>query len=555
MLVILLLVFFINLYHELIYRRSLKSILVWLISQPLNVIINCLIDFTMVGILSLIILPKYALIVVFLINTILALSNKHKMDYRGDNFFPWDLKLLKETSDMSSFLGIQSLLMDCLTSVLIILLIVMSVRNQSIDGGILMISIFFTTVLFIMEWWSHKLPVQNQHAHYAKKGVKLAFLLNLKEMIIFDKYQRKQRSTLKAPANKDQNLKSSQKPNMIVIMNESFWDPTRLDHITWSKNLTPTLDQLRQRSWFGELVSPEFGGGTSNIEFEVLTGQNMYFLPTGIMAYQSMGHRKIESLPFQFRESGYQSLALHPYLSWFWNRENVYESMGFHSFLSLNDFTNPEHKGGYVSDRAFVEKVIEIYEQTNEPLFLYGITMQNHGPYTKNRYDHYDIKVSGPLSSKELEGLQCYAQGVYDADRSLKYLIDYFEKQEHETQIVFFGDHLPMLGNQFSTYKKCHYIKTRDPFLWGNDEKLKMASTPFVIWSNKKSESKDLGCISPTNLGIQILNSAGIDKSEYFSSVETIYKALPVINKRVMNADNLSPFEKKVIQDCSDLQK
>ena len=66
--------------------------------------------------------------------------------------------------------------------------------------------------------------------------------------------------------------------------------------------------------------------------------------------------------------------------------------------------------------------------------------MQNHSSYTES-FDnfHPDIKVEGTDSA----ALNNYLSLMKLSDEALQELITYFEGQDEETIIVFFGDHQP----------------------------------------------------------------------------------------------------------------
>ena len=68
------------------------------------------------------------------------------------------------------------------------------------------------------------------------------------------------------------------KPDVIVVMSESLWDPTRLESVKLSADPMPVIRENQA----GSVFSPEFGGLTANVEFEALTGFSNAFLPTGM---------------------------------------------------------------------------------------------------------------------------------------------------------------------------------------------------------------------------------------------------------------------------------
>ncbi|MEG1550608.1 MAG: sulfatase-like hydrolase/transferase, partial [Ruthenibacterium sp.] len=111
-----------------------------------------------------------------------------------------------------------------------------------------------------------------------------------------------------------------QKPNIIYVMNESFWDVSKLQGITYDRELTPTLTKLKNEGAYGLVYSPSFGGGTCDVEFEALTGFSIEHLPSGAKPYQQYVTKDMPSLPQYLKTKGYETLAIHGYNRKFWSR-------------------------------------------------------------------------------------------------------------------------------------------------------------------------------------------------------------------------------------------
>ena len=83
-------------------------------------------------------------------------------------------------------------------------------------------------------------------------------------------------------------------PNIIVIMNESFSDPSVLGkEIKTNIPLTPFYDSLSENTIKGYALSSVFGANTANSEFELLTGHTMAFMPEGSVPYQQYIHGQL----------------------------------------------------------------------------------------------------------------------------------------------------------------------------------------------------------------------------------------------------------------------
>ena len=85
-------------------------------------------------------------------------------------------------------------------------------------------------------------------------------------------------------------------PNIICIMNESLSDPGALGNLETNEDYMPFIHSLTENTIKGSLSMPVFGAGTSNSEFEFLSGDSISFLPTGCNVYQSYVKDTVPSL-------------------------------------------------------------------------------------------------------------------------------------------------------------------------------------------------------------------------------------------------------------------
>ena len=97
------------------------------------------------------------------------------------------------------------------------------------------------------------------------------------------------------------------------------------------------------------------------------------------------------------------------------------------------------------------EKLIELYENKEEgqPIFLFNVTMQNHGGYTKT-YDNFTNSISVTSFTAD-SATEQYLSLIHESDAALEDLVNYFSTVDEPTVICFFGDHLPSLKNGFYT--------------------------------------------------------------------------------------------------------
>lgn len=551
------------LWTETLQRGSLISAFEWMLK-------NATISMFNYGIYLSVFVLIYALVGRFifaaglsaLLLALAALTSYFKASLIGEPFFPWDLMLRKEGLNIfpyiSSFSAAFKLLAILLCIVCIFLLRIVVPKLSLpllVRLGLGLLSIYVLYAAGVQSPWAGKLAkelgyketVWNQNKNYADNGLAAAFVMNIKHTIIErpEGYSKEelariadsivaiqQASAQSASGKQDNSTLSGQaavKPNVIFIMNEAFWDPTLLPNVSFSEDPIPIVRGLQQQFTSGYLLSPQFGGGTSNVEFEVLTGLSMSLLPQGAVPYQQHVGDSLPTLASYFEDQGYYSMGIHPYDGWFWSRNRVYKSFGFERFKSKTGFDNPQFKGAYISDEEVTKSIIEEVSASERPMFIYAVTMQNHGPYSKPRYQEHEVQVSGELTEDAAQILQTYTQGVRDADKALGDLIAHFEQSGEPTVIIFYGDHLPMLGEEYSVYLQGGLISSSSAWEWSLEEWQRMRSMPFVTWSNIPMEKQSYPALSNAFLGSVILDGLHMAKPAQFALGSKLAKQLPAM--------------------------
>jgi len=282
---------------------------------------------------------------------------------------------------------------------------------------------------------------------------------------------------------------NEQTPNIIIVMSESFVDGDKFKFLNFAKELCPTLHDITENKTGGTHFTPQFGGGTSNVEFELLTGYSLRFLPASSTPYQQHIKTETNSYVSFLRDTlGYSTVAIHSYGAAFWNRDDVYPLIGFEKFIAEENILNPVRMRTYVSDETTAEQIISAYEankSTGKPFFNFTVTMQNHGSYAIDDYDPnalvYATNGSGILSDKVFGMIQTYATGTAFADDMLLQLKNYFSSIDEPTILMFFGDHLGSFGNKDNSYYASGYTSNPYATLEGYYD---LHTPPFVIWDN-----------------------------------------------------------------------
>lgn len=420
-------------------------------------------------------------------------------------------------------------------------------------------SVFFSHIsqnLFLTNFFKFNIYLKlTTNQIYKKYGFLLGFYTineqnkNLKPDNYSEEYVKKLRYKIKRELpNKEKNI--CEDVSLIVIMSESFCDISRWPNVNFSSDPIKNFHELQKKYTNGNLIVPVFGGSTCNTEYEFLTGNALYFLKSSAMPYQEpeiyFKNKNIETLPRILKKNGYRTIALHTYDGNFFNRNIIYKKIGFDEFISKDDFKDPDYKGLYISDNFFTDNVIEICNKNmNRLFFLFGITMQNHYPYNKEKYSNeVKIKIKGNnLNIKEIESLECYVEGLRDADIELNRLINFLKTADQKIILVFFGDHLPIIADSgFDFYKKIDLIKSNDVSEWSTKDYYSIYNTPFIIFRNFDFENLNIKEISPYFLGNELLNILEVKKSINFRFLDIAFKSFCVLRENLFINKNHEMF-------------
>ena len=346
---------------------------------------------------------------------------------------------------------------------------------------------------------------------------------------------------------------SGETPNIIYIMNESFADLGQLGDLETNEDYMPFIHSLTENTVKGYLSMPVFGAGTSNSEFEALTGNSMTFLPAGCNVYQSYIKREIPSLVSTLQTLGYSRTAYHPYYGTGWNRESVYSLMGFEDFISLEDFVSQstldtyqqngdveeyeallaqEHPGEdillrrFVSDAYDYQMVEEMYENrdASRPFFIFNVTMQNHGGYGVS-YRNFEQDIHITNLSGFYPQAERYLSLVKESDAAFESLVEYFSNVDEPTMICMFGDHFPSVEDEF--YEEMLGSSLDELTV---EQEQKRYATPFVIWANYDIQEAEVRAISEYYQSTLLAQTAGLPLTQYQKYLSVLYQSLPVID-------------------------
>lgn len=317
---------------------------------------------------------------------------------------------------------------------------------------------------------------------------------------------------------------SGKTPHIIVIMDEAFSDLSVTADINTDTEVTPYISSLNKDVISGYALASVYGGNTANSEFEFLTGNSMAWLPSNSVPYQQYMRSPSYSMVSYLKSTyNYTCIAMHPYLPDGWNRPSVYENLGFDSMRFIDDFPQEKYVRKYISDLEMFETIVSAYESRHsDPLFIFGVTMQNHGGYIYSG-ENYKKTVSLTGYDDGYPEIEQYLSLIHETDQAVEYLISYFENVNDDVIIVFFGDHQPKLDVSALTGTAPHDSDSLDT------QQLKY-KVPFFIWANYDIAEKQINCTSLNYLSSYVYDAAGLSLPMYNRFLSEMEKAIPSIN-------------------------
>lgn len=445
-----------------------------------------------------------------------AIADRMKVSMRQEPLLPTDLTLVKEVIAILKTFPIYQLVVIGILLVLFAALLVLSFRKSTktalaaaprITGIVLVIACAFGANHF---WYADKAlydsypTVDNpyfQVNQYNTRGMIYSFLhqFNITQMKAPEGYDATYFAELEdtdwaapeaAPG------EGTQYPHIIMIMGEAFSDLSQNEHLDFTSYRDPLQNFkeicAEEDTISGHIVVPNFGGGTSNTEYDVLTGCATRYLDSSLPSYNFI-HSDFDGMPRQLAKLGYETLSIHPGYAWFYNRQNVYPDLGFETCYFLEDSFDlvTQGYGGYINEEATMDKIIETLDthikEKDTPLFSFTVTIQNHGPYEK-KYGTLPANFSTdvPLDENQTDLLTQYFQGIIDADEQIGRLKEYAEHSDEPIVLVYFGDHLPGFSNGMEFFDLLDYPIDANGTA---EEQLAVYETPYFIWQNDSAKA------------------------------------------------------------------
>ena len=223
-------------------------------------------------------------------------------------------------------------------------------------------------------------------------------------------------------------------PHLVLVQAESLFDvrPYLPRH---PASLFSQWDKLRSQGSGGPFLVQTHGAYTMRTEFSVLTSLPLSSLGTDAFnPYWTASRRPTWSLVWRLRELGYRTVCFHPFHLHFFRRDRVMPNLGFQELYGLDAFAGARRHGPYVSDIALAQHVLDWLGRSREPIFVFIITMEAHGPWKSGR-------LGGTKSP-----LDVYLDHLCHTDAMFGLLADGLTHLERPGVLCGYGDHAPCLS-------------------------------------------------------------------------------------------------------------
>jgi len=524
------------LFSEWLYRSDISNTLKWVLLNPGYAMMNLATLTFVIALFGALTKTKYMpTIGVFCVSILLSIVNALKFKLRNIPFEPSDVFLIKEVWALRESIFTHKTIVFILGFTLGMIVLAKLIKIWLKKSPFINVQKSFSFLCII----SGIILLIGQLGFPGDRSIeKTGFIYSLSnESRPVNEYATLTDEMLEVQISEDilnyKNDESTQisgiKPNVVVIMSEAYWDINKMG-LDFEKNPIDYFEGLRDESIYGELYVPVIGGGTVNTEYEVMTGMTLKsYRDDWYLVYPNEIHKPVPSLASVFRLQGYHSTGLHPYMSWYYNRLEVYKNFGFNDFYTLEYLSEDVKQGSYTKDAYTFSKILELIDQTEAPLFNYTVTIQNHGPYGDYRYtdEERNLPLITSLSDDANYFVNNYIQGLEYTDQALESFIEALRVSDEPTMVVYFGDHLPMLGDDYLAYREAGYIGTETNDMLQQD--LRMMSVPYIIWKNYDATSENRGTMNASYLTPTIIEMAGLEMPDYLKGVSTIHDDLPII--------------------------
>ena len=255
----------------------------------------------------------------------------------------------------------------------------------------------------------------------------------------------------------------AEKPDIVVCLQESTLNPHQFDFDAETIPPFSMFNKQEDTAFVSPLRVHTVGGATWKSEFAFLAGvpsTDFGALASGVF-YSVVPHLQTGFIK-NLREQGYFCMALSPFTKGNYNAKPAYDHFGFDLMLQPQDLGYPAsisknlwHIGSeemMYYTKLILQKQHPSLENVQQPMFVYVLTMKEHGPYNTNMPNHFNL-ASKRLGGKAISCLNDYIDRIDSLNEAIEGLNDYLKSRETPYVFGYFGDHQVAFDNQLPPKK------------------------------------------------------------------------------------------------------
>lgn len=537
--------FILNLVIEMMSRTSVIDGIVYMFTHPIPFICNTLIIMVTISVALLVKRRTFLITLISVIWLILGTVNMVLLNVRVTPFNASDLRLLDAArSIIDKYFNVFTITLVIIAFIIIVCLIsILFIKGSKIEYKInywkntVIIGVIFVICVVMLnisiDTGIMALKFTNLTTAYYEYGFVYCFgngLVNTGVKKPKDYSQNKIDEILEqikseqddnpVPIHPDDNTRPKATPNIIFLQLESFFDINKVKNIDFSEDPIPYFNSLKEQYPSGYLNVFNVGYGTCNTEFEIMTGMNLDDFGPGEVPYKTVLQKTTcESMAYNLKEYGYSTHAIHNNDGTFYSRKWVFENLGYDTFTSIEymhvmEFTPMD----WSKDKFLTEEILKAICSTEEPDYIYTISVQGHGSYpSTGKIENPVVTVSNISDEGRKNAIEYYANQIREMDEFIKELTVELSELEEDVILVMYGDHLPGLG-----------------FSEEDLENGSLYQTEYIIWNNMNLpvENEDLETYQLSAKVMELLgmNSGVINKyhqnyrndEEYLSGLQNL---------------------------------
>ena len=276
----------------------------------------------------------------------------------------------------------------------------------------------------------------------------------------------------------------AEKPDIVVCLQESTLNPHQFDFDAETIPPFSMFNKQEDTAFVSPLRVHTVGGATWKSEFAFLAGvpsTDFGALASGVF-YSVVPHLQTGFIK-NLRDQGYFCVALSPFTKGNYNAKPAYDHFGFDLMLQPQDLGYPASISKnlwHISSeemmyytKLILQKQHPSLENVQQPMFVYVLTMKEHGPYNTNMPNHFNL-ASKRLGGKAISCLNDYIDRIASLNEAIEGLNDYLKSRETPYVFGYFGDHQVAFDNQLPP-KKGNFV---------NPDYV----TQFVVRTNRKTD-------------------------------------------------------------------